>query len=361
VQLVHQRFGPPLTESPLGELVLLCRVGTVEEYTEQFLALACRDADLSDHQLVQIYTAGLSNPLKTDVALRRPATLDDAIMLARAYEQRMQLHPTDQAPSRGDRAHAQSSPAPIAARATQAASSAASAPSGSGKAVAVTSSLPRRRLSQAEMTQRRAEGLCFNCDEKYVQGHRCKKLFVLEVDDTDDDEEVDEEIECSALTLGEELPGISLHAITGVRAKGFQTMKVFVSVGDAVAVALLDTGSSHNFIDIGMARRAGLRLRERRNFSVAVANGDRVTSKGKALAQTVHIGGEAFVLDLYALPLGDYDIVLGVQWLGTLEPVLWDFARHTVAFQRGDRHILCRGVDPMPGPSGAVDGRGRPP
>jgi predicted aspartyl protease len=211
------------------------------------------------------------------------------------------------------------------------------------------------------MTQRRAEGLCFNCDEKYVQGHRCKKLFVLEVDDTDDDEEADEEIECSALTLGEELPGISLHAITGVRAKGFQTMKVFVSVGDAVAVALLDTGSSHNFIDIGMARRAGLRLRERRNFSVAVANGDRVTSKGKALAQTVHIGGEAFVLDLYALPLGDYDIVLGVQWLGTLEPVLWDFARHTVAFQRGDRHILCRGVDPMPGPSGAVDGRGRPP
>jgi hypothetical protein len=34
-----------------------------------------------------MYTAGLVNPLKTDVALRRPHTLDDAIMLARAYEQ----------------------------------------------------------------------------------------------------------------------------------------------------------------------------------------------------------------------------------------------------------------------------------
>jgi hypothetical protein len=95
VQLVHQRFGPPLTESPLGELVLLRHAGTVEEYTDQFLTLACRDADLSDHKLVQIYTAGLSNPLKTDVALRRPVTLDDTIMLARAYEQRMQLHPMD--------------------------------------------------------------------------------------------------------------------------------------------------------------------------------------------------------------------------------------------------------------------------
>jgi hypothetical protein len=106
VQLVHQRFGPPLTESPLGELVLLCRARTVEEYKDQFLALACRDADLSDHQLIQIYTAGLGNPLKTDVALRRPATLDDAIMLARAYAQRMQLHPMDPTPSRGARAHA---------------------------------------------------------------------------------------------------------------------------------------------------------------------------------------------------------------------------------------------------------------
>jgi hypothetical protein len=35
---------------------------------------------------VQIYTTGLVNPLKTDVALRRPASLDDAIMFARAYE-----------------------------------------------------------------------------------------------------------------------------------------------------------------------------------------------------------------------------------------------------------------------------------
>jgi predicted aspartyl protease len=127
-------------------------------------------------------------------------------------------------------------------------------------------------------------------------------------------------------------------------------MKVFVSMGDAAAVALLDTGSSHNFIDVGVARRAGLRLRERRNIPVAVANGDRAASTGKALAQTVLIGGETFVLDLYAPP-GDYDMVLGVQWLGTLGTVLWDFARRTIAFQCGDKRVLWRGVDPTPGPS----------
>src|SRR6185437_13876382 len=58
---------------------------------------------------------------------------------------------------------------------------ASSAPAGSGKATSLTSTLPRRRLSPAEMTQRRAEGLCYNCDEKFVTGHRCKKLFVIEI------------------------------------------------------------------------------------------------------------------------------------------------------------------------------------
>jgi hypothetical protein len=47
-QLVLQRFGPPMTDSPVGELMLLRRTGSVEEYTDQFLAYACRDADLTE-------------------------------------------------------------------------------------------------------------------------------------------------------------------------------------------------------------------------------------------------------------------------------------------------------------------------
>jgi hypothetical protein len=47
-QLVHQRFGPPMTGRTVGELMLLRRTGSVEEYTDQFLAFACRDADLTE-------------------------------------------------------------------------------------------------------------------------------------------------------------------------------------------------------------------------------------------------------------------------------------------------------------------------
>lgn len=110
-------------------------------------------------------------------------------------------------------------------------------------------------------------------------------------------------------------------------------MKVYISVGDAVAVALLDSGSSHNFVDVDMAQRASIRLKPNANLSVVVANGERISSSGNVVAQTVHIGREAFDLDKYALPLGEYDMVLDLQWLG--------------------KRILCHGVDTTPGLGGS--------
>lgn len=156
----------------------------------------------------------------------------------------------------------------------------------------MASSLPRRHLSPDEMGQRHADGLCYNCDQKFVLGHHCKKLFIIEVVGfNDDEEEVDEPVECATLTGALDAPGISLHAITGIRAQGHQTMKVYVSI-DAVAVALLNSGLSHNFVNTSMARRAGIKLREAAGLSVAVANGDRVPSPGKVKAQTMHIRGK---------------------------------------------------------------------
>lgn len=37
-----------MTDSPLGELTMLRRTGTVEDYVNNFLALACRDAELTE-------------------------------------------------------------------------------------------------------------------------------------------------------------------------------------------------------------------------------------------------------------------------------------------------------------------------
>lgn len=37
-----------------------------------------------------------------------------------------------------------------------------------------------------EMMERRRQGLCYNCDEPFIRGHQCKRLFHLLI--TDDPE-----------------------------------------------------------------------------------------------------------------------------------------------------------------------------
>jgi hypothetical protein len=61
VKLINTRFGPPLTESPLGKLALLHRVGTVDEYCDRFMALSCRDLNITEDQQVQLFTVSLGH------------------------------------------------------------------------------------------------------------------------------------------------------------------------------------------------------------------------------------------------------------------------------------------------------------
>jgi hypothetical protein len=69
-----------------------------------------------------------------------------------------------------------------------------------------------RRLTPAEVDERRRNGQCFNCDEKYVRGHNrvCAKLFSLEIHDDDADLELEDPAE---------QPRISLIAIAGVHSR----------------------------------------------------------------------------------------------------------------------------------------------
>jgi hypothetical protein len=91
VKLVNQRFGPPLRNNPLGELIQLRREGTVADYQSRFLSLLGRCDDLAEKHQINIFTAGLRNLLCTDVELENPATLEDAMALARVYEQRLAM------------------------------------------------------------------------------------------------------------------------------------------------------------------------------------------------------------------------------------------------------------------------------
>jgi len=50
--------------------------------------------------------------------------------------------------------------------------------------------VPIQRLSPSQMKEQRDKGLCYNCDDKWAQGHKCKSalLFIIECDESGDDE-----------------------------------------------------------------------------------------------------------------------------------------------------------------------------
>jgi hypothetical protein len=53
-------------------------------------------------------------------------------------------------------------------------------------------------------------------------------------------------------------PTILLHTLTGIQPRSGRTMHVLVTVNGAKLMALLDSGSTHNFIDTESTRRAGV-------------------------------------------------------------------------------------------------------
>jgi hypothetical protein len=88
-EFINLRFGPPIRSNPLGELKELHRTGTVEDYQWQFLSLLCRCEGLTPEHQMNLFTAGLGEPMRLDVEMQRTADLQNAMSLARAFERRI--------------------------------------------------------------------------------------------------------------------------------------------------------------------------------------------------------------------------------------------------------------------------------
>ena len=72
---------------------------------------------------------------------------------------------------------------------------------------------PVKRLSWDETQRRHAQGLCFNCDEKFSSGHRCKGPQLLLLEGNFDAEAKEDNSKINPNLPSD--PDISLHALTG--------------------------------------------------------------------------------------------------------------------------------------------------
>ncbi|XP_068657915.1 uncharacterized protein [Aristolochia californica] len=103
------------------------------------------------------------------------------------------------------------------------------------------------------------------------------------------------------------------------------TMQVSAGLQQLQLLALVDSGSTHNFISQQAAQQLGLVVQNNTGISVSVATGEKISSAGISHSTEFHIEGHSFVADFLVMPLAGFDLVLSIKWLQTLGPILWDF------------------------------------
>ena len=210
------------------------------------------------------------------------------------------------------------------------------------KEAANTTTRLGRSLSPAYMAERRAKGLCYFCDEVFSPAHsqtnKKLQLQVLEIDDADPTPiELEEVVIPSESDVSE--PQILVNALTGVA--NFKTMCVTGYHKKKALHILIDSGSTHNFLDINMEKKLGCLITPMDAVNVVVADGTKlqITSVTNNFSWTLQ--ETTFSLDMLLISLGCCDLVLGIEWQVKLGNITWNFDKLTMKFHmQGRRHVL---------------------
>lgn len=107
----------------------------------------------------------------------------------------------------------------------------------------------------------------------------------------------------------EEQPLISLHAMTG-SLRG-STIRVEGQTGNRRLHILIDSGSTHSFLDLETARKLGCHCEPLHQLQVTVANGHNMPCKYMCKDFNWMLQRRHYYVDMLLLPLGSYDLILG--------------------------------------------------
>jgi hypothetical protein len=176
-----------------------------------------------------------------------------------------------------------------------------------------------QKLTRAEMVECQLKGLCYNCDEKYFLGHKCKeqKLFMAISEDISE-----EDVETPLVSKSPEItditppsdppevePVISLNALTVFSAP--QTLKLIGYIKHQRVIILVDSGSTHNFIHRHIAQETHCYIHAVNNFQIMIANGGSMKCGGRCENVCLQIGDYHLKSHMFSIDMGGCDIVLG--------------------------------------------------
>ena len=325
------QYGPDDLDDPLAALANLKQTGTVQEYHKSFIRLA-HLVDESEKNLISLFLSGLREDLRGKVKLDKPLTMVSAYRSAiaresiTAAEKKLNKFPSYKGNVSSPGLSPRSSVAPAASR----------------EGGPVTNA-PVRRLSPSQVEEYRRKSLCFKCDEPYSPGHKCKGKNLMLIECEDDEGEQEEEILLRPKEeLGKNLHELSLNAMEGSASP--RTIRLYGQVNKKPVMVLVDTGSTHNFIDPKVVQRTGLITTPEVAFQVTIAGDDKLQSEGLCRSVCFKCQGLEIVTDFHILPIGGCQMVLGIDWLQSLDEMIINFKEKKLKIIKDNHSWELQGV-----------------
>nr|GEV22899.1 hypothetical protein [Tanacetum cinerariifolium] len=212
-RLLH-RFQPSQNGNLLEQFFSISQQGTAREYVTLFEKMAAQLPSLTEEVLGGVFIKGLTPELRTAVRTQQPTTLGHAMDLTILIDESRTGGVGDQrggtVPKPTPTGWWRGIPRPLGV----------TIGGGAKDKQMGTNRPPFKRLTETEFAAKKAKGLCYRCDEKFLPGHRCpaktlQLLFIPEGDEegVDDDHEDAEHfhldlVEVSAQSVAELfLPG----------------------------------------------------------------------------------------------------------------------------------------------------------
>ncbi|XP_006584211.2 uncharacterized protein [Glycine max] len=357
LQALQNRFAPSQYEDPSGSLFKLTQRTTVTEYLSEFEELANRVVGLPAPFLLSCFVFGLVPEIRREVMVNQPLIVAQAAGLARLHEEKLRDFRFDFRQIPRPRA-----PPPPPLAPTQPPPLTPFASPRFSPLPPLLPSPPRpfpsppptvRRLTPEELASRLERGLCFSCDEKFHKGHRCTpRVHLLIADEDDPLEHVGSNIDPA--DPGDPTPGpielpetpahISLNSLAGHLAP--ETLRLVGHISSHPILVLIDSGSTHNFIQDQLVAQLGLPCRPTTPLKVLVGNGQHLQCHTTCDSTTIDLQQHSFAVDLYVLPIAGANVILGVQWLQSLGPILTDYTKLSMQFFHDGRIVELQG-DPV--------------
>ncbi|XP_061352732.1 uncharacterized protein LOC133297581 [Gastrolobium bilobum] len=349
LQALQVLFGPSELEDYQGQLSKLMQKGSVLEYQEKFETLSNKVHGLSKSFLLSCFVSGLKPVIQQEVASFRPSIMTRAISLAKIQEAKLSLKevppkPYSPYPPKLHSPYPPLLPTP---------KTSLNQFNPKTTTTVNTTYLPKpytQKLTQSQIQEPRDKNLCFTCGEKYFFGHKCKaSAHILIVPDEDishcssdiitedPNPNVCIETDCSESIT----PQISLHALSGIMVP--QTLRFLSYIGESKMSLLVDSGSTHNFLQPKVVSALNFPMSSDRKFDVMVGNGQTLKCEGFWQGVPVQIQQHIFLVVFYVLPIHGADMVLGVQWLQILGPVVLDYSKLTMEFAWAGETIKLQG------------------